>query len=61
MLLGYGMIRVMGAGADVARLENAQIVSADTVLGSLALADGDAIQASDNQTAIRRSARCASR
>ena len=48
-----GMIRVMGAGADVARLENAQIVSADTVLGSLALADGDAIQASDNQTAIR--------
>lgn len=48
-----GMIRVMGASADVARLENAQIVSADTVLGSLALADGDAIQASDNQTAIR--------
>lgn len=48
-----GMIRVMGAGADVARLENAQIVSADTVLGSLVMADGDAIQASDNQTAIR--------
>lgn len=48
-----GMIRVMGAGADVARLENAQIISADTVLGSLTLADGDAIQASDCQTAIR--------
>lgn len=48
-----GMVRVMGAGADVARLENAQIISADTVLGSLTLADGDSIQASDNQTAIR--------
>lgn len=48
-----GMIRVMGAGADVAWLENAQIISADTVLGSLTLADGDSIQASDNQTAIR--------
>ena len=48
-----GMIRVMGTGADVARLENAQIISADTVLGSLVLADGDAIQASDSQTAIR--------
>ena len=32
-----GMVRVMGAGADVARLENAQIVNADTVLGSLVL------------------------
>ena len=48
-----GMVRVMGAGADVVRLENAQIVNADTVLGSLALSDGDAIQASDSQTAIR--------
>ena len=48
-----GMVRVMGAGADVARLENAQIISADTALGSLVLSDGDAIQASDNQTAIR--------
>lgn len=48
-----GMIRVMDAGADVARLENAQIISADTVLGSLTLADGDSIQASDSQTAIR--------
>ena len=48
-----GMVRVMGTTADVARLENAQIISADTLLGSLSLADGDAIQASDNQTAIR--------
>ena len=48
-----GMVRVMGADATVARLENAQIISADTVLGSLALDAGDAIQASDGQTAIR--------
>ena len=48
-----GMVRVMATSADVTRLENAETICADTVLGSLTLADGDSIQASDNQTAIR--------
>ena len=48
-----GMVRVMGETAEVARLENAEIVVADTVLGALSLSAGDAIQASDAQTAIR--------
>ena len=48
-----GMVRVMGETADVTRLENAEIVVADTALGSLSLSVGDAIQASDAQTAIR--------
>ncbi|MBR1837863.1 MAG: hypothetical protein IJ783_11330 [Kiritimatiellae bacterium] len=47
-----GMIRVMDADAAAARMEEAQTVVADTRLGSLALAAGDAIQASDAGTAI---------
>lgn len=47
-----GMVRVMSASAAVARLENAQTVCADTALASLKLKNGDAIQASDSQTAI---------
>lgn len=47
-----GMVRVMSDSADVVRLENAQIICADTVLRSLRLSSGDAIQASDAQTAI---------
>ena len=48
-----GMVRVMGESAEVARLENAEVVVADTALGALSLSAGDAIQASDAQTAIR--------
>lgn len=48
-----GMVRVMAASAQVTRLENAETICADTVLGTLALDAGDAIQASDSQTAIR--------
>ena len=48
-----GMVRVMATSADVTRLESAETICADAVLGSLTLAAGDAIQASDNQTAIR--------
>lgn len=47
-----GMVRVMFASAAVERLENAEIVCADTQLGSLKLKDGDALEASDAQTAI---------
>ena len=47
-----GMVRVMRTSADVSRFENAQTVAADTVLGSLALSEGDAIQASDFQTPV---------
>lgn len=47
-----GMVRVMAADADVQRLEGAQTVAPDTCLGSLALAEGDAIQASDAQTPV---------
>ena len=47
-----GMVRVMSASAAVERLENAQTICADTALGSLKLKSGDAIQASDSQTAI---------
>ena len=47
-----GMVRVMGTSADVQRLENAETVAADTRLGNLALEDGDAIQASDERTAV---------
>ena len=47
-----GMVRVMSASAAVERLENAEIICADTALGSLKLKTGDAIQASDSQTAI---------
>ena len=47
-----GMVRVMGEAAEVARLENAEVIVADTTLGALALSAGDAIQASDAQTAI---------
>ena len=47
-----GMVRVMSASAAVERLENAQTICADTALGSLKLKTGDAIQASDSQTAI---------
>lgn len=47
-----GMVRVMAANAAVSRLENAQIVSADTSIGSLTLAQGDAIQASGAQTPV---------
>ncbi len=48
-----GMVRVMATSAQVSRLESAETICADTVLGTLALDTGDAIQASDNQTAIR--------
>ena len=47
-----GMVRIMSKTADVMRLENAQTVAADTCLGSLALMEGDAIQASDAQTPV---------
>lgn len=47
-----GMVRVMATGAAVERLENAQTVCADTQLGSLKLKAGDALEASDAQTAI---------
>ena len=47
-----GMIRVMAADAAAARLEEAQTVVADARLGSVALSDGDAIQASDAGTPI---------
>ena len=47
-----GMVRVMSVSATVERLENAEIICADTQLGSLKLRSGDAIQASDSQTAI---------
>jgi hypothetical protein len=48
-----GMVRVMATSAQVTRLESAETICADTVLGTLALDAGDAIQASDSQTAIR--------
>ena len=48
----HGMVRVMSADANVERLEGAQTVAADTKLGSLALMEGDAIQASDAQTPV---------
>lgn len=47
-----GMVRVVGASAAVTRLDVAQVICADTSFGSLALKDGDAIQASDSQSAI---------
>ena len=47
-----GMVRVMSASAAVERLENAEIICADTQLGSLKLNAGDALEASDAQTAI---------
>lgn len=47
-----GMIRVMAADAAAARLENSQTVVSDSRLGSLALSDGDAIQASDAGTPV---------
>lgn len=47
-----GMVRVMSASAAVERLENAEIICADTQLGSLKLKTGDALEASDAQTAI---------
>ena len=47
-----GMVRVMSGSAAVARLENAQTIGADTEIGSLSLAAGDAIQASGAQTPI---------
>jgi hypothetical protein len=47
-----GMVRIMSKTADVARLQNAQTVTADPKLGSLALMEGHAIQASDAQTPV---------
>ena len=47
-----GMVRVMAASAAVERLENAEIICADTLLGSLKFLSGDAIQASDSLTVI---------
>ena len=47
-----GMVRVMRETDAVARLGTAQTICADTSLGTLALKSGDAIQASDSQTAI---------
>ena len=48
----HGMVRVMSTDANVERLEGAQTVAADTKLGSLALMEGDTIQASDAQTPV---------
>lgn len=48
-----GMVRVMGSSAQVSRLDGPEIICADTHIGSLELEVGDAIQASDSQTAIR--------
>ena len=47
-----GMVRVMRTDAAVARLEGAETVAPDTVLESIKLETGDAIQASDAQTPI---------
>jgi hypothetical protein len=47
-----GMVRVMASDAAVVRLENAQTICSDTSFGSLELKSGDAIQASDAQSAI---------
>lgn len=47
-----GMVRVMETSSSVARLESAQIIAPDTVLGSLTLKSGDKLQASDSQTPI---------
>lgn len=47
-----GMVRVLAEDAAAARFENAQTVVAGTRLGSLALSWGDAIQASDDGSAI---------
>ncbi len=47
-----GMVRVVAQSAPVSRLENPQTICPDTALGSLVMKDGDAIQASDYQTAI---------
>lgn len=47
-----GMIRVMAADAQTARMEEAQTVVAGSRLGSLALSEGDGIQASDAGTPI---------
>jgi hypothetical protein len=47
-----GMVRVMRTDAAVQRLEGEQTVVADTMLGSVKLEAGDAIQASDAQTPI---------
>lgn len=49
---GSGMVRVVASNATVGRLEGAQTICADTALGTLELTAGDAIQASDMQTAI---------
>ncbi|MBR6587268.1 MAG: hypothetical protein IKK82_07575 [Kiritimatiellae bacterium] len=47
-----GMVRVMRTDAAVARLEGAQTLAPDTVLESIKLETGDAIQASDAQTPV---------
>lgn len=47
-----GMIRVMASSAAVTRLENAQIVCAETSLASLQLKSGDAIQAGEAAVVI---------
>lgn len=47
-----GMVRVMRTDAAVARLEGAETVAPDTMLESIKLESGDAIQASDAQTPI---------
>ena len=47
-----GMVRVMATTASVARLENSQVIGADTALGSVAFKAGDGIQASGAQTPI---------
>ncbi len=41
----HGMVRVVGADADVERLEQAQVVCAGTSVGSLTLAAGDCLAA----------------
>ena len=47
-----GMVRVVAKGTAVDRLEFAQVINADAVLGSLSLRSGDSVQASGEQTPI---------
>lgn len=46
-----GMVRVVGADAAVARLENPQAICAGTALASLAFQEGDSLLADDTQAA----------
>ena len=52
VVLTQGMVRVVSEGASVQRLEEAFVVWAKTSIKDLTLADGDAIQASDDGNGI---------